>query len=106
MTTRGRKPQVSPFDRLIAEVRVTNILLAASLREHLGQGEIVRILSTQTTLSARDIGTVLGTSAATVAVTMSRWRKRAAVEETKSKQPEQEQQVNGEETSDTTLRED
>jgi hypothetical protein len=103
---RGTKPQASPFDRLIGEVRVTNILLAASLREHLGQGEIVRILSTQTNLSAREIGNVLGTSSATVAVTMGRWRKRAALEGTKPEPSEQEPQTDAEETPETTLRED
>jgi DNA-directed RNA polymerase specialized sigma24 family protein len=106
MKRRGKKPEHSPFDRLIAEVRVTNMLLAASLREHLGQSEIIRILSTQTNLSAKEIGNVLGTSGATVAVTMSRWRKRVALQEIKSEPSEQEPQIDAEETAETTLRED
>lgn len=106
MKKRGIKPQASAFDRLISEVRVTNILFAASLREHLGQGEIVRILSTQTNLLAREIGNVLGTSSATVAVTMGRWRKRAAVEGMKPEPSEQKEQTDAEETPETTLRQD
>ncbi len=75
MGRRGRKPQRTPHDDLIAEVRVTNVLLAASLRLHLSQGEIVRLLATQTQLTAKEIGDILGTSSATVAVTLGRQRK-------------------------------
>src|SRR6185369_5384470 len=84
MAKRGRRPRLdgdSPFERLVNEVRVTNVLLAASLRNHLGQNEIVRLLSAQTTLSAREMASILGTSAATVQVTVSRWRKQQQSEQ-------------------------
>jgi len=76
MPKRGPKTHQTPFDRLLDEIRVTNVLLAAQLREHLGQIEIVRLLSEQTHLSAIDIASILGTSAGTVAVTLGRLRKR------------------------------
>lgn len=78
MGKRGRKSvgeQGTPFERLQSEIRITNILLAAQLREHLGQAEIVRILSTHTRLTAQEMGDILGTSAAVVAVTKTRLRK-------------------------------
>lgn len=75
MTRRGPRAQRSPMDRLIEEVRTSNMLLAASLRGHMGQAEIIRILS-KTDLSAEEIGNVLGTTAAVVSVTLARLRKR------------------------------
>lgn len=76
MAKRGPRAHRTPYEQLLEEIRVTNVLLAASLREHLRQMEIVRLLSELTSLTASDIASILGTSTATVAVTMGWLRER------------------------------
>jgi DNA-binding NarL/FixJ family response regulator len=61
---------------LITQVRITNRLLAAQLRETMSQQDLVRLLL-GTGASNQDIADVLNTTAATVATTIQRLRKRA-----------------------------
>jgi hypothetical protein len=75
MAKRGPKRRQTVGEQLLEQARVTNRLLAAVLAERFGQNHAIRLLST-TTLTAKEIGDILGTSAATVNVTMARWRKK------------------------------
>jgi len=64
------------FPELITQARITNRLLAAQLRETMSQQDLVRLLL-GTGASNQDIADVLNTTAATVATTIQRLRKRA-----------------------------
>ena len=61
------------LDDLLKQARTTNRLLAAQLKAQMTQMEVIRLLS-DSGLTAREIGDILGTSAATVAVTQQRLR--------------------------------
>jgi DNA-binding NarL/FixJ family response regulator len=61
---------------LVTQARITNRLLAAQLRETMSQQDLVRLLL-GTGASNQDIADVLNTTAATVATTIQRLRKRA-----------------------------
>jgi DNA-binding CsgD family transcriptional regulator len=65
-----------PLERLIRQTTMTNVLLAAGLRQHMSQTDIVALLK-GTGASLQEIAEVLGTSYATIAVTSQRLRKRA-----------------------------
>jgi DNA-binding CsgD family transcriptional regulator len=58
---------------LLKQARTTNRLLAAQLKAQMTQMDVIRLLS-DSGLTAREIGDILGTSAATVAVTQQRLR--------------------------------
>ena len=61
------------LDDLLKQARTTNRLLAAQLKAQMTQMDVIRLLS-DSGLTAREIGDILGTSAATVAVTQQRLR--------------------------------
>lgn len=61
------------LDDLLKQAKTTNRLLAAQLKANLSQMDLIALL-TDTGLTGREIGEVLGTSAATVAVTQLRLR--------------------------------
>jgi DNA-binding CsgD family transcriptional regulator len=62
-------------DDLLKQAKITNRLLAAQLKARMTQMELIGLLA-DTGLTAREIGEVLGTSGATVAVTLQRLRKK------------------------------
>lgn len=61
------------MDDLLKQAKTTNRLLAAQLKGQMSQMDLIGLLS-DLGLTARDIGEILGTSAATVAVTQQRLR--------------------------------
>jgi DNA-binding CsgD family transcriptional regulator len=61
------------LDDLLKQAKTTNRLLAAQLKAQMSQMDVIRLLS-DLGLTAREIGEILGTSAATVAVTQQRLR--------------------------------
>ncbi len=63
------------IDDLLKQAKTTNRLLAAQLKAQMSQMDVISLLS-DSGLSARDIAEILGTSAATVAVTQQRLRKK------------------------------
>jgi DNA-binding CsgD family transcriptional regulator len=67
------------LDDLLKQAKTTNRLLAAQLKAQMSQMDVIRLLS-DSGLTAREIGEILGTSAATVAVTQLRLRKKKAKE--------------------------
>jgi DNA-binding CsgD family transcriptional regulator len=70
------------FDELLVQLRATNTLLAKLLSVHanLTQGDLILVLARAGTPPA-EIAEILGTSANTVNVTLSRTRKREAKQE-------------------------
>lgn len=60
-------------DDLLKQLKTMNRLLAAQLKAQMSQMDVIRLLS-DSGLTAREIGEILGTSAATVAVTQQRLR--------------------------------
>jgi DNA-binding CsgD family transcriptional regulator len=69
------------IDDLLRQAKTTNRLLAAQLKAQMSQMEVIGLL-TDSGLTAREVGEILGTSAATVAVTQQRLRNK------KKKKPE------------------
>jgi DNA-binding CsgD family transcriptional regulator len=69
------KDRPSTLDDLLKQAKTTNRLLAAQLKAQMSQMDVIRLLS-DSGLTAREIGEILGTSAATVAVTQQRLRKK------------------------------
>jgi DNA-binding CsgD family transcriptional regulator len=61
------------LDDLLKQAKTTNRLLAAQLKAQMTQMELIALL-TDSGLTAREVGEILGTSAATVAVTQQRLR--------------------------------
>lgn len=72
-----KKDGPATLDDLLKQARTTNRLLAAQLKANLSQMDLIALL-TDTGLTAREVGEVLGTSAATVAVTQVRLRAKKA----------------------------
>jgi DNA-binding CsgD family transcriptional regulator len=68
------------LDDLLKQSKTTNRLLAAQLKAQMSQMDVIRLLS-DSGLTAREIGDILGTSAATVAVTQLRLRKKKKAKE-------------------------
>lgn len=62
-------------DDLLKQLKTMNRLLAAQLKAQMSQMDVIRLLS-DSGLTAREIGEILGTSSATVAVTQQRLRKK------------------------------
>jgi DNA-directed RNA polymerase specialized sigma24 family protein len=83
-----RVPGTTTQEELVRQVKVTNRLLAAQLKStsKIGQMELVALLD-GLGLTAKDLAEVLGTTAATVAVTLNRVRNKA-----KSARPKAERQ--------------
>lgn len=71
------------LDDLLKQAKTTNRLLAAQLKAQMTQMDVIRLLS-DSGLTAREIGDILGTSPATVAVTQQRLRNK-----NKKKRPEE-----------------
>ena len=59
---------------LHVQMKITNKLLSAQLREKLGQQDLIRLLST-TGATDGEVADVLGTTAATVSTTRQRLKK-------------------------------
>ena len=70
------------IDDLLRQAKTTNRLLAAQLKAQMSQMEVIGLL-TDSGLTAREVGEILGTSAGTVAVTQQRLRNK------KKKKPEE-----------------
>jgi DNA-binding CsgD family transcriptional regulator len=70
-----RKNSAIGFAELHTQLKLTNRLLAAGLRDRLKQNELIGLLAS-TGASHQEIADVLDTSAATVAVTLNRLRKK------------------------------
>jgi DNA-binding CsgD family transcriptional regulator len=64
------------FSELHTQMKITNKLLAAQLREQMQQKDLVRLLMT-TGASDQELADVLGTTAATVSATKQRLKKEA-----------------------------
>lgn len=64
------------FAELHTQMKITNRLLAAGLRDRMKQNELIGLLAS-TGASHQEIADVLDTSAPTVAVTLQRLRKKA-----------------------------
>lgn len=65
------------LDDLLKQSKTTNRLLAAQLKNQMSQQELVKLLQT-TGLTNQELADVLDTTAATIAVTLQRLRKKAA----------------------------
>ena len=61
------------LDDLLKQAKTTNRLLAAQLKAQMSQMDVISLL-TDSGLTAREVGEILGTSAATVLVTQQRLR--------------------------------
>ncbi len=70
-----RKDGPGTIDDLIKQVKTTNRLLTAQLKGQMSQMELIGLL-TASDLTAREIGEIIGTSPATVAVTQQRLREK------------------------------
>lgn len=70
----AREPSVG-FADLLVQMKITNRLLAAQLRSHMKQNELVALLAT-TGATIREISEVLDTTPATVQTTLARIKKR------------------------------
>lgn len=68
-------PIQPPFEQLLVQVKITNTLLAAQLRQHVSQQDIIGLLK-GVGASHQAIADILGTSYATVAVSVGRIRQR------------------------------
>ena len=64
------------IDDLLKQAKTTNRLLAAQLKSQMTQMQLVKLLAT-IGLTAKEIGEILDTTPATVAVTLQRLRKKA-----------------------------
>jgi DNA-binding CsgD family transcriptional regulator len=64
------------FADLHTQMKITNKLLSAQLREKIGQQELIQLLST-TGATDGEIADVLGTTAGTVSTTRQRLKKKA-----------------------------
>lgn len=67
------------LDDLLTQVKITNRLLAARLRENMKQNELVALLAS-TGASNQEIADVLDTTPATIATTLTRLRKKDKIE--------------------------
>jgi len=69
--------ETTDLSPLLAQIRITNALLAAQLKRQVPQNEIVELLHATGATNA-DIAAVLGTSEGTVRTTVNRIRKKAS----------------------------
>jgi DNA-binding CsgD family transcriptional regulator len=68
------KVREASISDLVIQMKLTNRLLAAPLKQSMGQKELVRLLAS-TGASAQEIADVLDTTPATVATTLQRLKK-------------------------------
>jgi DNA-binding CsgD family transcriptional regulator len=71
------KSTSATLDDLLKQAKTTNRLLAAQLKSQISQTELVKLLM-GTDLTNQELADVLNTTAATVAVTLQRLRKKAS----------------------------
>jgi DNA-binding CsgD family transcriptional regulator len=71
------KTASATLDDLLKQAKTTNRLLAAQLKSQMSQMDLVKLLMT-TGLTNAEVGDILDTTAATVAVTVQRLKKKAA----------------------------
>jgi DNA-binding CsgD family transcriptional regulator len=71
------KSASATLDDLLKQAKTTNRLLAAQLKSQMSQQELVKLLK-GTDLTNQELAEVLDTTAATVAVTLQRLKKKAA----------------------------
>ncbi len=64
------------FDDLLVQMKITNRLLAAPLKQSMGQQALVRLLAS-TGAGATEIADVLDTTPATIATTIQRIRRKS-----------------------------
>jgi DNA-binding CsgD family transcriptional regulator len=69
-------PVAVGFAEVHTQLKITNRLLAASLKDRMKQNELIGLLAS-TGASHQEIADVLDTTAPTVAVTLNRMRKKA-----------------------------
>ncbi len=69
------KSSPSIQEELLRQAKLTNRLLVLQLKTNLGQMELIDLLS-DCGLSTREVGELLGTTPATVAVTLQRLKSR------------------------------
>ncbi len=77
-TGNGRRPEPG-LPEIHTQLRIANRLAAAQLRQTLGQQELVRLLA-GTGASNLEIADTLGTTPATVGVTLHRLKRKSAKE--------------------------
>jgi CRP-like cAMP-binding protein len=65
------------LDDLLKQAKTTNRLLAAQLKDKMSQQDLVKLMMS-TELTNQELADVLDTTAATVAVTLQRLKKKAA----------------------------
>lgn len=82
----ARTREAASLDDLNTQLRIISRLLAAQLRATVGQQDLVRILI-GTGASHAEIADVLGTTAATVGVTVQRLKKRATKQNIREADP-------------------
>ena len=80
------------IDDLLMQAKITNRLLAAPLKEKMGQKDLVRLLSS-TGASAAEIADILDTTPGTIATTLQRLKKASRVPDTGS--PSQDEATHG-----------
>ena len=72
----AREPSVG-FADLLIQMKITNRLLAAQLRSHMKQNELVALLAT-TGATIKEISEVLDTTPATVQTTLARMKRKTS----------------------------
>lgn len=72
-----KPPMDTTLSDVVAQLRISNRLAAAQLRDRLTQSQLIQLLGT-TGASHHEIGAILGTSAATVSNALVRSRKNGA----------------------------
>jgi DNA-binding CsgD family transcriptional regulator len=65
------------FEDLLVQLKISNRLLAAQLKGRMKQNELIALLAT-TGATAKEIGEVFDTTAATVQTTLTRMRKKSS----------------------------
>jgi DNA-binding CsgD family transcriptional regulator len=76
MATSGSATLDDLVAQLLIQARATNRLLVALLRDDMSQTELVDLLTAGGGIPVREIAGMLGTTTATVAVTLQRLRKK------------------------------
>ena len=77
------KSASASLDDLLKQAKTTNRLLAAQLKTQMKQQDLVKLLMS-TDLTNQELADVLDTTAATVAMTLVRLRKKAKAKDTSS----------------------
>lgn len=80
------KVNSATLDDLLKQLKTMNRLMAAQLKKEMSQQDLVRLLM-NTELTNQELADVLDTTAATVAVTLQRLRRKAAPKTTTAGPP-------------------